>query len=114
MAKRHFGEVITNYDPDNSEARKLFKKAKTLLKDLNAVREVCACKYGACTAPGWHPFMYAPWNVIRPKLASRPSIHASCISFQTSNCHSGQRWSMYVSRKWYCFADGKEALLEVC
>lgn len=40
MAKRHFGEVITNYDPDNEEARKLFKKAKKYLKDLTKVREV--------------------------------------------------------------------------
>jgi hypothetical protein len=40
MAKRHFGEVITNYDPDNEEARKLFKKAKKVLKDLTKAREV--------------------------------------------------------------------------
>lgn len=41
MAKRHFGEVITNYDPDSEEARKLFKKAKKVLKDLTTAREVC-------------------------------------------------------------------------
>jgi hypothetical protein len=40
MAKRHFGEVITNYDPDNQEAKKLFKKAKKVLKDLTTAREV--------------------------------------------------------------------------
>lgn len=40
MAKRHFGEVMTNYDPDNEEAKKLFKKAKKVLKDLTTAREV--------------------------------------------------------------------------
>ena len=40
MAKRHFGDVITNYDPENEEARRLFKKAKNFLKDLTKAREV--------------------------------------------------------------------------
>eukprot|EP00892_Ulva_mutabilis_P009894 jgi/Ulvmu1/7277/UM035_0065.1 len=38
LAKRHYGEVITNYDPDNSDALARFKKVKAMKKDMDAVR----------------------------------------------------------------------------
>lgn len=40
LAKRHYGEVITNFDPDNSEARARFKKVKAMKKDLGIIRDV--------------------------------------------------------------------------
>lgn len=43
LAKRHYGEVITNFDPDNSDARARFKRVKAMKKDLGIIRDVRSC-----------------------------------------------------------------------
>jgi hypothetical protein len=41
LAKRHYGEVITKFDPDNQDAKALFKKVKDLQKRVAKVDTVC-------------------------------------------------------------------------
>jgi tetratricopeptide (TPR) repeat protein len=40
LAKRHYGEVITKFDPDNQDAKALFKKVKDLQKRVAKVDTV--------------------------------------------------------------------------
>jgi hypothetical protein len=40
LAKRHYGEVITNYDPENLVAKDHFKRVKGFVKKLNGLRTV--------------------------------------------------------------------------
>lgn len=48
MAKRHYGEVITKYDPENTEARALFKQIKDLQKQVAKVDAVRCSPWRVC------------------------------------------------------------------
>lgn len=42
MAKRHYGEVLTKYDPDNKAAKTSFKELKALQRRIDSATKVCA------------------------------------------------------------------------
>jgi hypothetical protein len=48
MAKRHYGMVLTQYDPENEVGKREFKAIKAYQKDIAKLRAVCPSLLGCC------------------------------------------------------------------